>query len=559
MRIRFSRSILTLTSLTLVYALLSLLMLAPASCHMTQEFLGDGTDGPQNVWNMWWFRTALFEQHTNPYYTNLLYYPEGTTLLFQTMNPFNCLISLPLQPFFNARLVYNLIVLFSFTLAALGMYSLAYYLLRSKSAAFLAGLIFTFCPYHLAHTIGGHLQLIAMEWLPFYILALFRLFYQNSKKQILYGAIFMSLAALCCWYYLLFLSFFSFFFLVWHWLTNRPRFQEIHFFRRFMAMAGLTFFFLSPLLLPMIYYKNREPFIGSHDAYRLSADLLSHFVPGAISFWSAPFKAIWSRFPGHIYEDSNFLGFVVIAFSLLALKKFWQDRVVKFFLLNLALFLILSLGMSLKIAGYDLNIPLPYAFLFKYVPMISFSGVPERFNIMVLLSGALLSGYGLKYLRLKIASGRLKQALTIIVSGLVLLEYLCYPFPSSNQSVSPFYQQLAREPGQFSVIDTPWGSSTLYFQTIHHKPMVGGYITRPSLRQWQEIERTPIITDLMFNRWTFAEPSELRRLARQAFQKFSVRYVIVHWNFNGEILEKELGLRPVYQDQTTKVFRVDQL
>lgn len=33
------------------------------------------SDHYQNLWNIWWFRTALFEQHHNPFYTDVLFYP----------------------------------------------------------------------------------------------------------------------------------------------------------------------------------------------------------------------------------------------------------------------------------------------------------------------------------------------------------------------------------------------------------------------------------------------------------------------------------------------------
>ena len=43
----------------------------------------------------------------------------------------------------------------------------------SRLAAFVAGAIFTFAPYHIAHLLG-HMQLIALEWLPFFALYLLR-------------------------------------------------------------------------------------------------------------------------------------------------------------------------------------------------------------------------------------------------------------------------------------------------------------------------------------------------------------------------------------------------
>ena len=34
------------------------------------------------VWNNWWFRHALFDLGANPFQTNFLFYPIGTSLIF---------------------------------------------------------------------------------------------------------------------------------------------------------------------------------------------------------------------------------------------------------------------------------------------------------------------------------------------------------------------------------------------------------------------------------------------------------------------------------------------
>jgi hypothetical protein len=84
-------------------------------------------------------------------------------------------ISIPFQLLgFNLLAVYNLMVVLSFVAAGLGTYWLVHYLTGSRPGAFVAGLIFTFAPYHFAHLLG-QLNLTSLQWIPFYILALFKL------------------------------------------------------------------------------------------------------------------------------------------------------------------------------------------------------------------------------------------------------------------------------------------------------------------------------------------------------------------------------------------------
>ena len=156
------------------YLIVTLAFTWPLALNFTRAIPGDGFDGWQNYWNLWWMKVALLEKHTWPFFTDLLYHPTGVGLLFHTLNPFNGLLSLPVQVAFGLFAAYNAVVLFSFTLAGLGAYLLARQMLgpqSSRLAAFAAGAIFTFAPVHIAHLLG-HMQVISLEWLPFFALYL---------------------------------------------------------------------------------------------------------------------------------------------------------------------------------------------------------------------------------------------------------------------------------------------------------------------------------------------------------------------------------------------------
>ena len=134
-------------------------------------------------------KVALVERVTNPLFTDLLYAPTGVSLYFHTLNPFNGLVTLPIQLAAGLIPAYNAVVFLSWTLAGYGMFLLVRWFLgthpapiqspithhqsRSFLAPFFAGLVYTLAPFHMAHLLG-HMQVMSLEWLPFYVLFLLR-------------------------------------------------------------------------------------------------------------------------------------------------------------------------------------------------------------------------------------------------------------------------------------------------------------------------------------------------------------------------------------------------
>ena len=143
-----------------LFLFLTLALTWPLPLHLGDAIPGDSFDGWQNFWNLWWVKTATLEQHTYPYFTGALYHPTGVSLWFQTINIFNGLTSLPVQLAGNLFWAYNAVVVFSFVMAGYGATLLAALALRRSGAvpgnalwsgAILAGVIYTFAPFHFAH------------------------------------------------------------------------------------------------------------------------------------------------------------------------------------------------------------------------------------------------------------------------------------------------------------------------------------------------------------------------------------------------------------------------
>ena len=111
------------------YLLLTVIMTWPLVTQLTTAIPGDSFDGWQNYWNLWWMKTALVDRLQTPFVTDLLYYPTGVGLYFHTLNPFNGLLTLPLQLSNGLFVAYNTVILFSWTMAGYGVYLLTLWIL----------------------------------------------------------------------------------------------------------------------------------------------------------------------------------------------------------------------------------------------------------------------------------------------------------------------------------------------------------------------------------------------------------------------------------------------
>jgi len=510
----------------------------------------DGGDGFQNMWNMWWLKTALLDLHTNPYYTTYLHHPDGVSLLFQTFNPFNGLISIPLQFLFRMEITYNLVVIFSFIMSGIGMYILARYLIKNRPAAFIAGCIYTFCPFHFAHGLG-HLQLIAMEWMPFYVLYLIKTHREGGWKNGILGGVFLILTALCSWYYLIYSGFITLIYLIYHLITNQENLLNKKVGWDFLILSVTFLVFMSPLLGSMFYAKVTQEFGGEHNPENWSADLTSFFVPSGISTYGrAWFSSIWSKWRGNTAENSNYIGYIVLGLSIFALIKcrgsrFWG-------IVGLFAF-IMALGPYLRVMGKQHRIiPLPYHLLHNYLPFFSFTGVPERFDIMLKFCLAIMSGYSVGWIYNRLSNAKVRAIFIALTSVIVIMEYLAIPYVTTKVEVSEFYYEMAKDEDVYGVIDIPSGAVTLYLATIHKKPLVGGYVSRPSEKALSFLNETPVINDLMAGGQTKSE--DIAKTAREIFAKYNIRYIITHSDAHRDFIEKELGLKIHYEDKLIRVY-----
>lgn len=560
------RALLTDHALPLaLYLALALLMTWPMAFQVTTAVPGNGFDTWQNMWNMWWLRQALLSA-SQPYFTPYLYYPHGASLLLQTLNSINFLISLPIHALFGLIVAYNFVVLFSLTMSGYTTYLLARAVLADtdqgvgarRRAALLAGVIFANSGYLLSQVLGSHTHMLAAWPLPLAVLALRRAAAAPSMGRVTLAGGLMALTVLSDWQYLLFTLIWS----AWYacaLLLVPPRAPAAPapvvgqggapWWRRardrlfasgapaVSAATGLALLLVLPLAVPTARFSARVPTAETEGGvnFRLehSADLADFFIPSQIHPFLGRLAEQLQAYKAetHIQNKTVYLGVVSLVLAGFGLR----GRSGRFWLLSAVLFAILAMGPQVQIFGWFTGIPLPGALLYE-LPLVRISRYPLRFAVFAVLALAILAALGAErlFVALERHARRPRWAANLALVGLVglvALENLTTPFPLVRVYIPPLYAALGRDPEQYAILESPfyYNTSPVYmlYQVAHGKYLVGGYTSRrlpyplvdqiPTIRMFAYAQPAPDIIA--------QDPAEI---AASVFSYFDIRYLMLH-------------------------------
>jgi hypothetical protein len=215
-------------------------------------------------------------------------------------------------------------------------------------------------------------------------------------------------------------------------------------------------------------------------------------------------------------------------------------------------FAVLGLGPQLQMAGQVFETKLPYYYLDAFVPAFSISGIPGRFVVMTSLASAVLAGYGLAELARRWPKRSTWLALGVAL--LVSLEFLAIPVAGSDTRLPRFYTLLAADESHYAVIDLKWDANyLLHAQTVHHKPLVGGWLARLPQEQaayldQESLEKVFLYLLLGPKGQAVTDPAVLRPAVQAALAGRNVRYIIDHTNAARPWLEQFVGWPPVYSE-----------
>lgn len=181
----------------------------------------------------------------------------------------------------------------------------------------------------------------------------------------------------------------------------------------------------------------------------------------------------------------------------------------------------LALGPFIQVAGLTSYVPAPWALL-RYLPLVGLARTPARFSVLLMLAFAMLFALALTWLGRHWPARRVPL---LIAAGLLLVvELLPAPRQLFSAEVPSFYAAVAAAPANSRVLELPFGvrdgtasdgnftARSQYFQTMHGKLLIGGYLSRVSTRRRSELRSDRMLDALMLlsEGRTLPPPTEAR-------------------------------------------------
>jgi hypothetical protein len=477
----------------LIYFLSCLALSYPLIKQFNTSFLGDSQDVHQNVWSLWWFQQAVDSKELGLWFTNMLYAPQGETLYTHALSPLNGALAYPLQKHFPWHIVYNLLIVFNFVASGLAMFWLAFYYTKRYLPSLLSGFLFTFSAYHFMHS-RGHIEMAAMQWLTLFVLSFVWLLDAPTIKKALLAALLLLLVLLNTPYHLLYAAMVGLVVVGAYVIRYRLAPEQLKKRAKLVLLFCVTFLiFASSLLIPFYKTTTHGEFEGTHNPLDFSAEIGSYIARPA-GYLGVNTKDFWPSFL-ESPEDSQIvspeasvrLTLVALLLSAWVLRKHWRlNHAVRLWGALGIIFLLLSLGPVLLVRGdppivgkKSIKISLPYNWLSQVFPPLELSGVPARMGIIPLMATSLLAAVGFSQFR-----GKRGYAAIAILSALLVLESLPKRFTPVNASIPKSVEVLAQLPPGVLLDRAHGRAQAMYFQTNHQKPLIDGYLSRVSQKNF---------------------------------------------------------------------------
>lgn len=157
-------------AVALGFVVLAVAWTLPISIHLSTHLPGEmAGDNVTFLWNFWWMRKALAEG-LSFFHTSYLFAPVGADLTLHTHTALPALFGATVLRGLSNTAALNATIIGSIALGGIGAYALAWRLVRERTAAVIAGLIFACSPFVAAHLMG-HFNLLTAWVVPLFALS----------------------------------------------------------------------------------------------------------------------------------------------------------------------------------------------------------------------------------------------------------------------------------------------------------------------------------------------------------------------------------------------------
>ena len=499
------------------FALLTLVMTYPLVLKMgTAAIGGGGGDGTYFIWLVRWYQKALFELKISPFFNPYMNYPQGWNLATTDITPAMVALALPGSLLFGPTWGYNFAMLASFVLSGLGMYLWVRHLTKSEMAGLIAGTIFAFILFKMAHYITGHLSLAGTQWFPFYFWGLFDLLKQDkfSWKPVLLASIAAGLIGLTSPYYVYMTVIMSGVFLIGFLIfKGYKRLRNKVFWKSVLAFGLLTVILVGLSMLPYLNLNAQNGLANRSVDYlnRYSASPTDFVIPSIKQFlWG---KWIDDRFSPEFFNEATlYIGAVSFVLAVIAWWKWRKSEhpdLLGISLLVIVVGFVLALGVQLHWLGQQVTslprflqpifhrtdmpqIYLPAYYLYKFLPFFSKMRVMMRFGLFTLIFFSMTAGLG-AYTLTKAAAPKVKLWVGIGLLILVFIDfYPGYLTGFAPTAARPVDAWLATQPNTGAVAQFPFNQESdqgqVYNTLVYQKPFLGGYFNANQPEQYLRIQ-----------------------------------------------------------------------
>jgi hypothetical protein len=435
-----------------------------------------------HLWNAWWVRTAVFERGISPYWTDFLHAPVGVSLAHHTLSLPNALVGAALSYILDPHDVFRLLLFVHFWLSAWIFFLFAKEITGSFGGSLLAGLLWSFNPYHAYYL--PQLNLATLEVLPLFALFTVRSYRRGGVGNGVGVVLSAGLLAGSDGYYLVYAGLLGCLLVLGGALWD-PRTPWARGARRLVvpALGAIAAAAVAswPLISQTTVSMEAQVALGEHAAKR-SNDLVGFLWVGG----PERLLVAWPVMCGY-----TTLLLLLAGFRGVLRQWFW--------LLAAALFFVLSLGPELLIDGSATGFPMPYR-LISELPLLGMLRKPDRFFVMFFFAVTALAAFAWKDLAARLRVRPVRMAIGGSAAVLMAIELCPAPLNTFPVEISPYFQRLAEDETVRMLVELPAKSSDArpsLAQTVHHKRIAQGSVTslaltpenRHELSRWKKAHR----------------------------------------------------------------------
>jgi hypothetical protein len=437
----------------------------------------DNMDTQLNEWTMAWVAHAVVHDPLHLFDANI-FYPEKHTLAFSENLVVQGVMAMPLYwAGVSPVAAFNVILMLGMALTGWA----TWYVLNKWTGCFSAGVVSGCLMAFNAMTLSRlvHIQAMHLEFFPLMLLAIDQLLARPRAKAAFAVAGWFVLESLTSLYFLVFVAIAAIAAVAarpFEWLGDNRAF-----FKYAALAAVVALLLLTPFLLPY-YHASLEQERFTRDlseVARYSAHW-NNYLASAGTLYTTTFP--WSK--GYASADFLFPGFVALLLTLVSVLSLtaFTDRRARMALAFGVVSLALSFGPAFPL----------YAPLYKVFPLLHAIRGAARFGQMVLAAIAILSGFGLAWLTMKLPR---KGALALSIVAIVAVNAEAWRAPigfcgvPGNTACGPFggiapiFKTLDR-PDVKAIVVFPFyapgpniqmNARYMLQSTANFKPMINGY------------------------------------------------------------------------------------